>query len=415
MVELGQDRAHAVVPETAGVVGARDEAGTEGVHLRERGDFTGVAEVVSKLASRQRRAGGGFDCDDPVVRFASQLLAHEGADETAKVGATAGAADDDVGFDVDLVERRLGLETDNGLMQEDLVQNGTEDITVAFLFDFRLDGFRDGAAEGTGGAGVLGEDLPADLSGVGRGGDDRSAVGAHDFAAERFLLIGDLDHVDLAVEAEVRTRHGEGRAPLAGTGLGRDALEALVLGVVGLCNGGVQLVGAGGVVAFELVVDLRRGLELFFQAVGADEGRRTVHLVEVADLLGNRDVAVFIVQFLRDELFAEDRGQFLGGHGFHGAGVQQGSRFVLHVGPDVIPCLREFVLVKIHFVRDVVVSCGFHVETILSLRYLWKRHEKKPSSTESVSSGTKASASAVPPGLAMNRPPLRPANTGLTL
>ena len=369
VVELGEDRAHAVVAETAGVVGAGDEAGAEGIHLCERSDLTGVAEVVGELASRQGRAGGGLDGDDAVVGFASQFLAHEGGDETAEVGTAAGTADDDVGGHVDLFKSRLGFETDDGLMQEDLVQDRTEDVAVTFLRDFRFDRFGNGAAERAGGVGVFREDLAADLRRVGRGGDDGRSVGAHDFPAEGLLLIGDLDHVDLAVEAEVGTGHGEGRAPLAGTGLGRDAFQALVLRVVGLCNGGVQLVGAGGVVAFELVVDLRRGLELFFQAVGADEGRRAIHLVEVADLVRDRDVPVLIVQFLGDEFVAEHGGQLFCRHGLHGAGVQERRRFVFHIGADVVPCLREFVFVEVHFVRDVVVSCGFHVETILSLRY----------------------------------------------
>ena len=38
----------------------------------------------------------------------------------------------------------------------------------------------------------------------------------------------------------------EGRAPLAGGGLRGDAFQPLLLGVVGLGNGGVQLVGAVG-------------------------------------------------------------------------------------------------------------------------------------------------------------------------
>ena len=49
--------------------------------------------------------------------------------------------------------------------------------------------------------------------------------------------------------------------PLAGAGLGGDALEALLLGVVGLGDGGVQLVGARGVVALKLVVDFGGGAQ----------------------------------------------------------------------------------------------------------------------------------------------------------
>ena len=49
---------------------------------------------------------------------------------------------------------------------------------------------------------------------------------------------------------------------------------------------------AGGVVALELVVDLRRGAQRALQAVGADERGGAVHFIELADLFGDVDVAV---------------------------------------------------------------------------------------------------------------------------
>ena len=64
--------------------------------------------------------------------------------------------------------------------------------------------------------------------------------------------------------------HGEGGAPLAGAGLGGDALEALLLGVVGLGDGGVQLVGARGVVALKLVVDFGGGAQGLLQKLRVD-------------------------------------------------------------------------------------------------------------------------------------------------
>ena len=101
-------------------------------------------------------------------------------------------------------------------------------------------------------------------------------------------LIGALDHVDLAVQTQIAAGHGQGRAPLAGAGLGGDAPQALVLGVVGLGDGAVELVGAGGAVALELVIDLRRGAQGALEEVGTHERARTEHPVEVANLVRNR-------------------------------------------------------------------------------------------------------------------------------
>ena len=201
---------------------------------------------------------------------------------------------------------------------------------------------------------MLLEDLPADGGSLrGRGGNG-SAVGPHDLSAEGLLLVADLHHVDLAVQAQVGAGHGQSRAPLAGTGLGGNALEALLLGVIGLGDGAVELVGAGSVVALKLVVDLGGGAQGLFQAVGPHQGRGPVHLVEVQDLLGNGDLPVIIVQFLTDQLVAEHGAQVVKAHGLSGAGIQQGGGLDLHVGPDVVPCLGHLVFREIDLVGNVV-------------------------------------------------------------
>ena len=121
-------------------------------------------------------------------------------------------------------------------------------------------------------SGVLGQDLAAYIGGHAGTGGDGSAVGAHYLAAERLLLVAHLDHVDLAIQPEIAAGHGERGAPLAGARLSGHAFQALLLGVVGLRNGAVQLVAAAGVVALELIVDLGRGAQGFFQPVGAAPG-----------------------------------------------------------------------------------------------------------------------------------------------
>ena len=183
-------------------------------------------------------------------------------------------------------------------MQQHLIEHAAEHVAVARGRGGDLDGLADRAAERAGRAGVLGEDAPADLRLRGRARRHGRAVGAHHLAAEGLLLIRALDHVDLAVETQIGAGHRQRRAPLTGAGLGRDAAQPLLLGIVRLRDGGVELVRAGGVVALELVVDFRRGLQLLFQTVGAHERRRAVHLVKIADLVRDGDVGRGVVQFL---------------------------------------------------------------------------------------------------------------------
>ena len=66
---------------------------------------------------------------------------------------------------------------------------------------------------------------------------------------------------------------------------------------------------AAGVVALELVIDLRGRAELFLQTVGADKRSRAVHLIEIADLFRNLEVRRIVVQLLRHQLLAENAGE----------------------------------------------------------------------------------------------------------
>ena len=244
VVQLGQDRAHAVVAQAARVVGRRHKAVAQGVHARQRSDVAGVAEVVGVLAAGKRRAGRGLDRDDARVGLAGQLILHERRDQAAEVGAAARAADDDVRIFVQHLHRLLALQTDDRLVQQHLIEHRAEHITVALVRGRDLDRLGDRAAERAAGVRVVREDRAACLGGVRGRGRHVRAEGLHDRLAVGLLLIGYLYHVDLEVQPEVGARLGQRRAPLAGSGLGRQALEALLLGVVRLRDGRVELVRA---------------------------------------------------------------------------------------------------------------------------------------------------------------------------
>ena len=282
------------------MVGSRNEAAAEGVHFCQRTDLSCVTEVIGEFTSCQARAGSRLHSDEAVVGFASELFAHEGGDQTAEVGTAAGASDDHVGLDAELVKGRLCFQTDDGLMQKHLIEHAAEHIAVAFLLGGGFDGFGDGAAEASGGAGEFSENLLADFCFHRGRRRDRRSVGSHDFAAEGLLLIGNLHHVDLAVQTEEGTRHRKSGTPLTCACFGGDAFQTLLLGVIGLRHGGIELVAAAGVVAFKFVVDLGRRAERFLEEVCPDQRRRTEHFVAVPDLLGNFNVGGVVVQFLLD-------------------------------------------------------------------------------------------------------------------
>ena len=123
---------------------------------------------------------------------------------------------------------------------------------------------------------------------------------------------------------------------------------------------------AGGVVALELVVDVRGRAELLLKTVGAHQRRGAVHLVKIADLLRDGDVSGRIVELLLDELFAEHDAELLGAHRPARAGVEQGGGLRLHVRADVVPALRDLILGQIDLIGD---GGGFHTHGFFSFRW----------------------------------------------
>src|SRR5262249_15200942 len=112
---------------------------------------------------------------------------------------------------------------------------------------------------------------------------DLGAPRLHHDATIRLLLVRDLHHVDLALEAEQRAGERERRAPLAGAGLGAEPRDAFLLVVVRLRHGRVRLVAAGRADALVLVVDPRRSVEALLESPRADERSRPPEPQHVAN------------------------------------------------------------------------------------------------------------------------------------
>ena len=166
------------------------------------------------------------------------------------------------------------------------------------------------------------------------------------------MLIGALDHEHTAVQPQIGAGHAQRRTPLTGARLGGNAPQPLLLGVIRLCDGGVQLMAAGGVVALKLIVDVGRGVQLLLQTVGAHQRGRTVHLVEIPYLLRDRDIRGGIVQLLLHQLIAEHMAQLLRRHRPERAGMQQGRGLVGHIRTHVVPVPRQLVLSEVDLVGD---------------------------------------------------------------
>ena len=192
---------------------------------------------------------------------------------------------------------------------------------------------------------MLLQDVASRLREVGGAGVDLRAVGLHHDSPVGLLVVADADHVDRAVEAHHAAGEGDGRAPLARAGLGGQAPDALLAVVVGLRDGGVRLVAARGAHALVLVVDVGRGVERLLQAAGAEQGGRAPEAVDLPHLFGNRNVRV-LRHLLLDDGLGEDRGESLGPHGLHRGRVERWLQLERQVGHQVVPALRDGLLVE---------------------------------------------------------------------
>ena len=133
MIQLRKRGAHAVIPQTACMVGRRNETAAQRVHLCQRANFTGIAEIIRKLSACQARTGSRFNCQNAVIRFSAQLFAHKRCNQATQIGTAAGTANDQVRLYAQLIECNLGLQTNNRLMQYNLRQNRTQYIPISFM------------------------------------------------------------------------------------------------------------------------------------------------------------------------------------------------------------------------------------------------------------------------------------------
>ena len=189
------------------------------------------------------------------------------------------------------------------------------------------------------------EDRLAGIGLVARARDAFRAIGLHQRPPVGLLVVGDLDHVDLDLEAEQRAGEGERRAPLPRAGLGRELRDAFLLVVEGLGHGGVGLVAAGGADALVFVEDARGRSERLLQPPSAIKRRRAPHAIDVADRLRDLDLP-FAAHFLADERHRKQRAKIVRPDRLTRARMQHRGRRRRQVGDDVVPGVRNPVLAQ---------------------------------------------------------------------
>ena len=287
------------------------------------------------------------------------LGADEGEGEAGEVAAATGAGDDYVRIVAGHGHLLHRLLADHGLMQEHVVEHAAEAVFGVVVGGGHLHRLGDGDAEAAGAVPVLGEDGAAGLGLVRRAGNAGGAVGLHERPPIGLLLVGDPDHVDLDLEAEQGAGEGEGRPPLPGAGLGRELGDAFLLVEEGLGHGRVGLVAAGRAHALVLVVDPGRGIERPLQPPRPVQRARPPLPVDFAHRPGDLDLALG-ADLLQDERHRKQRRQIVRSHRLAGARMQHRRRWLRQVRHQIVPVLRNVLLVEhvFHGVRHIRLPVG---------------------------------------------------------
>src|SRR5437870_10000339 len=142
-----------MVPQAVAADRLHLRAVAEGVHLEHRREFRVVGEVVPvfPLEVRGCRTLGRDEAD----LLAVERVREEREGKTSEVRSAAEARDHQIRILADLLELPLGLEADDRLMKEDMVQDRAEAVDRLLIAAGILESLRHRDAEGSGMVGVL--------------------------------------------------------------------------------------------------------------------------------------------------------------------------------------------------------------------------------------------------------------------
>src|SRR5439155_15393089 len=175
-----------------------------------------VGEVVSVLPLEVR--GRGALGRDEADLFAMEYIREEREGETPEVRSAAEARDHQIRILADLLELPLGLEADDRLMEEDMVQDGAEAVDRLFIAAGGLESLRHRDAEGSGMVRVLLEEGAPRCRHRTRRRVDRRAVHPHELPALRLPVVDRADPEDRRRQSGEARRVRQRGAPLARAG-----------------------------------------------------------------------------------------------------------------------------------------------------------------------------------------------------
>ena len=107
--------------ESTSMVGRWDKLTAESIHFGQRTYHTCITEIICIFATRETGARCWFHTDNLVLSLSAQDLSEERRRKTAKVGPATGTANQNIRFYTIFVKSLLGLQTDNGLVKENLI------------------------------------------------------------------------------------------------------------------------------------------------------------------------------------------------------------------------------------------------------------------------------------------------------
>ena len=177
-----------------------------GSRRNERSKVRRVAEIVRIGAAREARARGRLDGDDSYLAPTPQLRAQERKHDAGEIGTATSAADDHVGIVVGHLHLRHGFLPDHCLMEQHVVQYAAERVLGVVALRGDLDRLGDRDAQTPRMIGALRENRAARLRFARGRCDATRAVGFHQRAAVRLLVVRYAHHEHLDVESDVFLR-----------------------------------------------------------------------------------------------------------------------------------------------------------------------------------------------------------------
>ena len=363
-----------MVAQAAGVNARRHEIVAERVHLHDRRVAGRIAVVVGIDALGQRRAGGRFDRHHAQIlrlRIAGRLVGQEREGDAAEVGAAAAGRENHVGVLANFGQLLLRFQADDGLMQQHVVKHGSQCVIRVGAAGRLFHRLGDGQAERALIVRVLGQRIAPGIRHVARAGKNFRTPGLHHRAAERLLVVADLDHVNAYGDAEHLAGKRQRTAPLASAGFRCQPHDAGLLVVESLRHRRVRLVRTRGRHRFILVEDFCRRTERLLQPMGAIERRWPPQAIGFTHFLGNGDPALGR-HFLLQDGARKDRQQRLRRHRL-AVRTQRWRRGIGHVGDNVVPVRRNVVFFEQDLGRTGHVLLPLIVDWQSRLRYCFSR------------------------------------------